>query len=100
MGSAAVKMSFYLVTTEVDGEPTETLLYEDVSGALETASQIAAEKERQVVFIRLLVFYPGSLLSGIVTGMKVVDDQGNVYTVQYEETYSDHQEIYMRLVNQ
>jgi hypothetical protein len=98
MGSQAVKLSFYTVTTPADGEPVETLLHEDISGTLETDRQIVSENVNQTSFVQLLVFYPGSILSGLTTGMKVTSDTA-AYVVQYEETYSDHQEIYLRKVN-
>jgi hypothetical protein len=98
MGSECVKLDFYSVTTSSDGVPVETLLYSQVAGTLETESQVLAERINMASFVQLLVFFPGQMLSGIETGTTAKNGT-TVYSVQYIETYSDHQEIYFRKNN-
>ena len=98
MGSESVKLTFYTVTTPTDGTATETVLHADIPGTLETDRQILSEKVNQASFIQLLVFYPSQILTGIITGV-IAKDGAVTYSVQYAETYSDHQEIYLRKNN-
>lgn len=99
MGSSHVVMNFYTITTASDGVIVETLLHENISGCIETRQQILSEKLMAATFVQLLIFYPDkNLLTGIVTGMKATDGI-NTYSVQYEESYSSHQEIYLRKNN-
>jgi hypothetical protein len=98
MGSASVKLDFYTVTTPADGVPTETLLHSQIAGTMETGRQIVSDNPNQTSFIQLMNFYPFKILIGIETG--VIAKNGTLtYTVQYEETYSDHQEIFLRKNN-
>jgi hypothetical protein len=98
MGSESVKLTFYTVATPTDGSPTETALHTDIPGTLETERQIVSEKVNMTSFVQLLVFYPVKILSGITIGVKAKNGT-TVYKVQYEETFPDHQEIYLRKDN-
>jgi hypothetical protein len=98
MGSENVKLTFYTVTTPTDGTVTETALYTDVPGTLETDRQIVSENVNMASFVQLLIFYPAKILSGITTGMNAKNGT-TTYRVQFVETYADHQEIYLRKEN-
>jgi hypothetical protein len=93
-----VLLDFYSILTLEDGVPIETLIYSQVGGNLEVGRQIVSENVNQTSFIQLLNFYPSKFLINIVTGM-VVKNGSIIYSVQYEETYSDHQEIFLRKNN-
>jgi hypothetical protein len=99
MSNISISLDFYTVGTSSDGVPVETLVYSGVKGNIETRQQIVSEKLNTTAFIQMLIFYPyNKILLNIITGMKA--KLGTItYTVQYEETYSGHQEIYFRKDN-
>jgi hypothetical protein len=100
MGRVMKTFSFYSVTTTGDGEMSEVSISASVDGRIETEEQMISEDPNQTIFTQLLIFYSDKILDGIVTGVKVVDDDdGTEYLVQYEETYDDHQEISLRKIN-
>ena len=96
---SSIFLDFYVITTEGDGNPVETLLYEDIGGTLEIGRQILSDNVNQTSFIQLYNFYPCSILTELLSGMIAKDENGNVYSLQNEETFSDHQEIYLRKNN-
>lgn len=88
----------YTVATAPDGYPYETLLHTGVGGRLEVGRQFVSDNPNQTNLIQLMNFYPSKILSGIETGV-IIRNGSKSYTVQYEETYSDHQEIFLRKNN-
>jgi hypothetical protein len=95
---SSVFLDFYSVTTEGDGISVETLLYDQVGGTLEVGRQIVSDDVNQTSFIQMYTFFPSKILLGITFGL-IAKDGDIVYSVQNEEIYSDHQEIYLRKNN-
>jgi hypothetical protein len=88
--------SFYSIATLSNNVRTEILIIAAVKGKIELQSSRFVDGENINDIQLEYVFYPFSIVAGIVRGNKVIDSTGNIYEVKLIEDYGSHQEITLR----
>lgn len=96
--STTALLNFYTVSTTADQTVSETALYLNVAGQLDSEILRVNETDQYGAPINTYVFFPNKILSGISFGIKVTSGS-TTYIVQTVETFDDHQEIILRKVN-
>lgn len=98
MSNDSLTFTFSTVSTTGDASVTEVALHSNVCGTVQQ-ERVTPRDAAELADIEMLhIFFPTKILSGITKGTKAVDSAGTAYRVLYEETFDDHQEIYMRRV--
>ena len=89
-------LSFYTVD-DSDNNPTETLLYADVGGDLQSGSKVQSIVNGVITneIIKKFVFYPDKYLENLTDGMKVISEE-ETYLMDYIDDYDETQEIILR----
>ena len=89
-------MTFTTVTTNADGDPSETELHADVGGHLEVKEDNSVREREFDDVIILWLFIPDQHLATLTRGMKVVDANSKKYLLHFVEDFTTHQEIVLR----
>jgi hypothetical protein len=92
-------LSFYTVATDEDEKEVETLAHADVGGDLQLDSGRSTKSDSTEALVRVYIFFPSRLLSGIEYGMKVVGSDLSVYRLEMYDEFESHQEIYLRNIS-